>query len=149
MDIILPNFVYTLIMTRSRLGLLPVIFRKFVTEFGPWLMSAFRSHSISLEQMDTISSDFVYALVLKRSRLGMLLVICRKFVTELWPLIDVRFAFPLNIFRTKFCVCIYIAKIYVGIFTCHFSQISIWLKFTVFFCRLEKCWGGVWSDSLT
>ena len=31
-DRILPNFVYALIFTRSRLGLLPVIFHKFVTE---------------------------------------------------------------------------------------------------------------------
>ena len=35
MDIILPNFVCTLILTRSRLGLLPGIFRTLVTEFLP------------------------------------------------------------------------------------------------------------------
>ena len=35
MDRILPDFVYVLILTRSRLGLLPVIFRKIVKELWP------------------------------------------------------------------------------------------------------------------
>ena len=35
MDRILPNFVYALISTRSRLGLLHVIFFNFVTELWP------------------------------------------------------------------------------------------------------------------
>ena len=35
MDRILPYFIYALIMTRSSLGLLTIIFRKFVTEL--WL----------------------------------------------------------------------------------------------------------------
>ena len=35
MDKILPNFECALILTRSRLGLLPVIFCKFVTELWP------------------------------------------------------------------------------------------------------------------
>ena len=34
MDRILTKFIYTLILTRSRLGLLTVIFRKFVTELS-------------------------------------------------------------------------------------------------------------------
>ena len=46
-------------------------------------------------------------------------------------MIDVRILFPLNIFRTnghnyiKFYICIDIDKMYVGIVTCHFSQICI------------------------
>ena len=35
MDIISSNFVYALILTRSKLGLLPVNFRKFAAEFWP------------------------------------------------------------------------------------------------------------------
>ena len=35
MERILPNFVYALLITRSRLGLLSVIFRKFVAELWP------------------------------------------------------------------------------------------------------------------
>ena len=35
LDRILPNFVYALILTRSRMVLLPVIFCEFVTELGP------------------------------------------------------------------------------------------------------------------
>ena len=35
-DSIIPNFVFALILTRSRLGLLRVIFRKFITEVWPF-----------------------------------------------------------------------------------------------------------------
>ena len=35
MDRVSPNFAHALILTRSRLGLLLVIFRKFVTELWP------------------------------------------------------------------------------------------------------------------
>ena len=64
------NFVHALILTRSRLGLLPIC-----VMLPIWLMSEFRLRSISLEQMDKPSSYFVYVLILTRSRLGMLPVI--------------------------------------------------------------------------
>ena len=110
---ILPNFVYALILTRSR----PDIFRKFVTELWPLINVRISFRSISLKQLDMISSNFVYLLILTRSRLGLLPVIFRKFVIELLPLIDVRILFPLNIFRTNrqnfinFCIYIDFGKI--------------------------------------
>ena len=53
MDRISSNFVNALILTRSGLVLLPVIFRKFVKELRP-LMSAFHFRSIFFERMDRI-----------------------------------------------------------------------------------------------
>ena len=38
MDRMSLNFIYAFILARSRLGLLPIIFHKFVTSYGPWLM---------------------------------------------------------------------------------------------------------------
>ena len=63
------------ILTRSRFGLLPVIFRKFVTELWPLIDVRFHFGSILLDQIDRISSNFVYALILTRPRLGLLSVI--------------------------------------------------------------------------
>ena len=51
--------------------------------------------------MDRISTNFVYGFILTISRLGLLPVIFCLFVTESWPLIDVRFLFLLNIWRTN------------------------------------------------
>ena len=51
------------------------------------------------------------------------------FLPELWPLIYAIILFLFNILRTngqnfiKFCICIYIDKIYIGIFTHYFSNI--------------------------
>ena len=53
-----------------------------------------------------------------------------KFATELLPLIDVRIEFLLNILKTnrliktKFCIHIFIEKIYFGIVNRCFSQIG-------------------------
>ena len=80
-------------------------------------MSEFCFCSISLEQMDRMSSNFVHALILKRSSFGIVTCYFGEFITELWPLIDVRFSFPLNIFRnnrqnlTKLCICLVIDTI--------------------------------------
>ena len=70
-----PNFVYAYILTRYRLGLLPVIFRKFVAELLPLIYARLRFRSISLEQMDRTSPNFVCAFILTRSGLGLLPVI--------------------------------------------------------------------------
>ena len=64
MDRISPNSVYVFILTRSGLGLLPVIFRKFETELC--------FCSISCEQIDVI---YIYTFILTRSMLGLLRVI--------------------------------------------------------------------------
>ena len=114
---ILPNFVYSLKVTRSRFGLLAIIFCKFVTELWPlidvrilFLLNIFRKNGQNL-------TNFLYTLILTRSRLGFLTVIFRKFEAELRPLIDVRMPFPHNILRTngqnwtKFCIHINIDKI--------------------------------------
>ena len=61
-------------------------------------------------------------------------VILHKFVTKLWPLIGNRILFLLNILRTngwnftKFCKCIYIYKIFVGIATFHICSFITELK---------------------
>ena len=106
----------TFILTISRLGLLPVIFRKFVA-----LLSELVFRSITLDQMDRFSPNFVYAFILTISGLRLLPVIFRKFVALLSELV-----FSFNNFRsngqifTQFCICIYIDNIWVAIVTCHF-----------------------------
>ena len=72
-----PNFVWTSTLTRSSLGLLPVIFRKILID-GPWLMSEFRFRSISWEQIDRIWPNFVCTSTLTRFSLGIWPVIFRK-----------------------------------------------------------------------
>ena len=54
MDRVIPNFVYALILTRSRLGLLAGIFHKFVKELWPLIDFRFCFCSISLGWMDRI-----------------------------------------------------------------------------------------------
>ena len=59
------------------------------------------------------------------------IVFC-KFIAELWSLIDARISFLLNILKmkewilTKFCICIDIDKILVGIVTCQQNYVP-WL----------------------
>ena len=115
-DRISPHFYYALMLTRSKLGLLPVIFRKFVTELLPLIdviilftRNIFRTNRYNF-------TKFYIAFTLRRFRLRLLPGIFRKFVTELWPLIDVRISFSLNLKRTNrhnvtFCICIDIDKI--------------------------------------
>ena len=67
---------FALILTRSRLVLFHVNFRKFITEL--WPLTDVRN-----------STKVAYALILTRSRLILL--------HALWPLIDVRISFPLDI----------------------------------------------------
>ena len=93
-DRISPNFIYALILARSMLGLLAVIFAYLQQSYGPWFMSEFRFHSISGEQMDRVSPNFVYAFILTISRLGLLPVILCLFKTEIWPFIGFRIFFP-------------------------------------------------------
>ena len=80
--------------------------------------------------MDRISPTFVNVYIFIRYMLGLLSSIFCLFVTELQPLMDVRFCFLLNIFRTygqnltRLYKCIYIDKICVNrIFTCYLLQI--------------------------
>ena len=122
-DRISPNFVYALIFTRSRLGLLPVTFRKFET--GLWPLIYFRiliyvkiSFPLNiLEHGDRISPNFIHAFILTRFTFELLHIIFRTFVPELWLLIGAKFSFPLNILRTNsqnftnFDACIHIDKI--------------------------------------
>ena len=61
------KFYIAFTLRRFRLVLLPGIFRKFLTELGPWLMSEFHFRSISREQTD-IMLPFVYVLMLTRSK---------------------------------------------------------------------------------
>ena len=110
-DGIWPNF------ARSRLGLLRINLYN-------------RVMSLDREQIDWIWPNFAYALMLTGSRLGLLCVSFHKFIKELWPLIDGGILFPLNILRTnwwsltRFCICIDIDKLQVGIVRCQFSQIN-------------------------
>ena len=79
--------------------------------------------------MDRISLNFIYAFILTRSTLGVLRIIFRTFVPELWPLNYSKILFLLNILRTneqfltKVYISIYTDTIYVGIVSCHLSQI--------------------------
>ena len=100
-DRILPNFVYALVLTRFRSGLLHIIFHTFVLELWPLTDVRILFPSISWEQINRIGPNFVCALILTRSRLRSLPVIFRKFVRELWPLNYVTFSCPLNILGTN------------------------------------------------
>ena len=77
--------------------------------------------------MDRMSPNFIYAFILTRSTLGLLHIIFRTFAPVKLPLIYAKISFPFNMLRanghnlTKFYICIYIDKIYVGIVTHHFS----------------------------
>ena len=79
--------------------------------------------------MDRISPNFIYAFLLTRSTLGLLRITFRTFVSVLWPLIYAKCLFLFNILRTnvqnftKFYICIYIDKIYLGIAIHHFLHI--------------------------
>ena len=86
------EFDQMLIMTRSRLGLLPVNFHKFVTELWPLIDVRF---SFPPNILTTYGYSFT-KFCLTRSRLGLLPVIYHKCVTELWPLVDVRISFLLK-----------------------------------------------------
>ena len=112
-------------------------------------MPKFSFHSVSLELIDRILPNFIYAFILTRSSLGLLHVIFRSFVPEKWPLIYAKNSFPLNILRTnchkftKFYICIYIDKIYVGIVTPHFSLICTRVMALDYSPTLKK-WGLYW-----
>ena len=82
--------IYQLIFTRSKLGLLPDIFRIFVPELWPLINVRICFRSISWEQIDRISPNFRYAFILTITRLGLLPLIFCLFVTKLWPFTDVR-----------------------------------------------------------
>ena len=96
------------------------IFTNLQHGYGPWLLSKLFFHSISCEQIDGIGSDFACALSLTRSRLGLLQVNFAN-IQQFWPLAVFDLLFPLKILWTnwwnliKFCTCIYLDQIYVGI----------------------------------
>ena len=105
------------------------IFVNSLQSYGPWMMSEFRFCSISWVCINGFWPNFADALILTTSSLGLLSIHFRQFVTELQPLNDVRISFPLNIFRTnewiltKYCICIDIDNIWLGIVKQAFSSI--------------------------
>ena len=99
-DRISPNFIYAFILTRYSMGLLHVIFPKFVPELWPLIYAKI---SFPLNILRTIwhiySPNFKYVFIFTRSSLRLLHIILRIFVPELWPLIYAKISFPLNILR--------------------------------------------------
>ena len=87
-----PNFIYALILTRSRLGLLHKIVRIFVLELWPLIYARIL---FPLNILRTNWHNFTKL----SSSLGLFPVIFCLFVTELWTLIYVIVSFPLNILR--------------------------------------------------
>ena len=85
------------------------------------MMLELHFHSISCEWKKNFDQTWQYALILMTSGLGLLSVNICQFSTELWTLNDVKISFPLNILSmnkwilTKFCTCIKINNIYIGI----------------------------------
>ena len=79
--------------------------------------------------MDRISLNFIYTFILTRSMLKLLHIIFRTFVPELWPLIYSNKSVSTQYLESKWTdfdqtlFNYYTDKIYVGIFSCHFSQI--------------------------
>ena len=95
--------------------------------------SSLRQNFVSTQYLENKLTEFhqilYYAFILTRSKSGLLHVIFHTFVPELWPLIYSKILFPLNILRTnrqiltKLYITNYTDEIYVGIVSCHFSQI--------------------------
>ena len=118
-DIFSPIFICALILilTRSSLGLLHVIFLKLVPELWSFIYAKILFPFKSWEPFGRISPNFIYAFILAGSSLELLHAIFCRFVPELWPLIYAEILFPLNILRTywhiftKFYICIHIDKI--------------------------------------
>ena len=110
--------------------MLPVIFRKFVTELCPLIgvrillpLNILRTNQQTFAKFYTcIHFDKIYV-----GFLHVAVIFC-LFVTELWPLIYVRILFPLNIFRTnehnftKLYIYIYIGKSRFGILPAIFRK---------------------------
>ena len=115
------NFIYALILTRSSLGLLQVIFRTFVLELWP-LIYAKISFLLNILRTNwqIFTNFYIYAFILIKSRLVLLHIIFRTFVLKMicygpWFMPD--FCFRLisweqkwQIF-TKSYICIHIDKI--------------------------------------
>ena len=112
-------------MARSSLGLLHVIFRKFVPKLWSMIYAEI-SFWLNILRTGFFSPNFIYAFILTRSSLGFLHVIFRTFVPESWHLIYAKNLFPFNILRrnghnfTKFYTCIHIDTIYLWIVAHHF-----------------------------
>ena len=117
---------YTLTLTRSRLGLLSIHFRKFATELQP-LIDVRISFPLNIMTMNGHNlTKFCIHIIIDKVFLGIVKRHFCKFATELRPLIDARISFPLNILRrngqnlTKLCIYISIEKILFGIVNRHF-----------------------------
>ena len=101
MYIISTNFVYTLVLPRSTLGLLPAIFGKFVTELWPLIYVSFSFSSLYLENQWIVFHQLFYMpSYCQDLALDYYLPFLANSQTELQSLIDVRFLFQLTIFRT-------------------------------------------------
>ena len=157
-----PNFAYALLLMTSSLGLFRVHFPNLLQSYGTWMTSECRFRSISWVWKNEFWLSFAHALLLTtsahalllttsslgllltltltRSRLVLLHINFCNCLTELLPLIDVKISLPLNILRnswqnlTKFCICIDIENMYVGIVTHQFSQINNRVM------ALDWCW---------
>ena len=92
-----PYFISLFILTRSRLGLFPVIFLKFVPEL--WPLIAVRI-SFPLYILRTNLTKFYICIDNYKISVGIISCHFCSFVTELWSLIYVRISFPFNIWRT-------------------------------------------------
>ena len=126
MDRISPNFIYALILKRSTLILLHIIFCTFVPELWPLIYSKI---PFPLNFLRTSGQILTNLYVTFYTTLGLLAVIFRTFAPVLWPLIYANISFQFNILRTngqkftKFYICIHIDKICVGIVILYFSHI--------------------------
>ena len=122
MDRIWPDFIYVLILTRSRFGLLPEIFRKFVKELWPLIDVRFL---FSLNIFRTNGQNFIkFCKCFDIDKIWFGIVTCHfSQICKRVKALDVSISFPLNIFwkngqnLTKFFICIDIDKILVGIST--------------------------------
>ena len=121
-DIFSPNFIYTLILTRSCLGLLHLIFRKLVPELWPFIYAKILLPLNYFEPIDRISPNFIYAFILARSSLGLLHVIFSTFAPELGPLIYAKILFLLNILRRNWHI---FTKLYIYAFKSTRSNLGL------------------------
>ena len=94
-----PNFIYVVIMvilSRSSLALLHVIFAHLYKSYGPWFTPKFHFRSISWEQYDRFSPNFIYAVImviLSRSSLALLHVIFEHLYQSYGPSFTPKFHF--------------------------------------------------------
>ena len=129
-DIFSPNFLYAFILTKSSFGLLHIFFLHIFT----WVTALdLRQNFISVQYLENKLTEFHQILYMHLYWQDLRWDCYTSFFAHLYqhygPWFTPKICFPLNILRTngqifiQLYITIYTDKIYIGIVSCHFSQI--------------------------